>query len=268
MNRLLNGEVKVRNPFNKMQVTSVSLKPENVDCIVFWTKNPETFIQYLTQIDSLNIHYYFLFTLNYYGNDYEVNLPDKDKLISIFQKLSSLISKEKVIWRYDPIIIDKNYSVNYHLEHFEKLCSDLGKYTKQCITSFITMYNKCKKNLIDYNINILKEEDQCQILHEMKTIASKYNIQLSICASEYSFKQIGVRPAKCIDADLVQKISGKEIKATKDNFQRPNCNCDRSIDIGAYNTCQHLCRYCYANYSIEKVMQNLEVINDDNSYLL
>lgn len=268
INRLLDGEVKVRNPFNKNQVNIVSLKPEDIDCIVFWTKNPENFIQYLTQINDLEISYYFLFTLNYYGNDYEVNLPDKNKLILTFKQLSLLLGKRKVIWRYDPIIIDNNYSNNFHLEHFEKLCKELENYTDNCITSFLFMYNKCKRNLSNYNITALNKAEQSNLLYKMNKIAIKYHIQLSICASEYNFEEIGVKPAKCIDANLIQQFTGKEIKTVKDNNQRLNCNCSKSIDIGAYNTCKHLCRYCYANYSFEKVYQNFKYINNNSPFLL
>ncbi len=268
INRLKAGEVEVRNPFNYNQISKYLLTPENVECIVFWTKNPDNFFQYLNQIDELNINYYFLFSLNPYGVDYEANLPDKSDLVRIFGKLSSLIGPERVIWRYDPIIIDNNYSPSYHIENFEKLCSQMSGYTSLCITSFITMYNKCKRNLINHKIIDLDYNPQAELLKKLQSSAKKYNIELTICTSENSFEEIGVRHAKCIDDNLIQQITGKAIKFNKDKNQRPNCNCIKSVDIGAYNTCFHKCKYCYANNSFSTVDKNVKLHNPNSTMII
>ena len=105
INRLKAGEVLVRNPMNTKQVTRVYLSPDKVDCIVFWTKNPSDFIKYLPEIDSMGYKYYFLFTLTSYDKSVEVNVDKKMNIIDIFKRLTDTIGKEKVIWRYDPIVL-------------------------------------------------------------------------------------------------------------------------------------------------------------------
>lgn len=146
LNRLREGYVLVRNPMNYHQVSKVRLAPENVDCIVFWTKNPSHFIEKLPEIDNLGYRYYFQFTLNPYGKSIEENLPDKNALVETFKRLSDQCGPEKVIWRYDPIFVGDDYPVDYHAEQFARLANRLEGYTEKCIFSFLDPYAKIQKN--------------------------------------------------------------------------------------------------------------------------
>ena len=145
INRIKERYVFVRNPMNIHQISKIDLSPEVVDCIVFWTKNPLPLINKLDYLNNYN--YYFQYTLNSYTNDLEVNLPTKNELIDAFKILSDSIGREKVIWRYDPILINKKYTIEYHELHFEKLAKSLKDYTEKCVISFVDFYRNVNKKL-------------------------------------------------------------------------------------------------------------------------
>ena len=116
-NRIKEGYVLVRNPMNAHQISKISLSADVIDCIVFWTKNPRPMINRLDELKDYN--YYFQFTLNSYAKDIEPNVPSKDKeIIKSFRELSEKIGKDRVVWRYDPILINDNYSVDHHIKYF------------------------------------------------------------------------------------------------------------------------------------------------------
>lgn len=140
--RVKEGFVCARTPFNSNQILNIPIKPENVDCIVFWTKNPKPILEYLDELDKRGFKYYFQFTLTSYNKDIEYSVEDKKELIKTFIDLSKRIGKERVILRYDPILLTKKYNINYHLKAFEILLSQLGEYTDRVVISFIDGYRK------------------------------------------------------------------------------------------------------------------------------
>lgn len=268
MKRLKEGYVLVKNPYNISYLSKILLQPETVDCIVFWTKNPKSFIKHLKSIDNLGYAYYFLFTLNPYTSYLETNVPYLKELIDTYKLLSDKIGSQKVVWRYDPIIITKEFTLNYHVKKFSFLCSKLSSYTHTCITSFITMYSKCKKNLSELNIDYLSDDKKLNILIELKNITNSYNIELKICATSLTGSGNIFQHAKCIDNNLIENIIDTNLKIKKDKNQRETCLCVESIDIGTYNTCLHKCRYCYANYSFSSVDKNIKLHNQDSPLLI
>lgn len=141
INRIREGYLYVRNPMNAHQISRIALSPETVDCMVFWTKNPENM---LGQLDFLRDYtYYFQFTLTGYGREVEPGLPHKrEKLIPVFRRLSEKIGKQKVIWRYDPVFISQKYTVEYHLRAFAEIADSLAGYTEKSVISFMDMYEK------------------------------------------------------------------------------------------------------------------------------
>lgn len=244
LNCIKKGYVTVNN-------RTTSLKPQDVDCIVFWTKNPE---KLLKRIDELKDYkFYFQFTLNAYEKDIEPNVPDKSEVVKTFKQLSDKIGKDKVIWRYDPIFLNHKYTKEYHYKHFELLCKELHKYTNKCIFSYIDMYGHCIKSMADENVQPLTLRDQIEIAIELSQIAEKYNIKLETCAEKINLEELNIGHAHCIDGDLIEKITGKNLNLKKDPAQRMLCGCVASIDIGTYETCKHNCKYCYANkYGVGK----------------
>ncbi len=254
-NRIKDGYVYVRNPMNAHQVSKIDISPEVVDCIVFWTKNPAPMMKRLDELTAYN--FYFQFTLTGYGKDMEYNVPHKkEKMIPIFQELSSKIGYERVIWRYDPIIFTKKYTPEYHLKAFEQIATSLKGYTKRCVISFVDVYAKNKKNmeLLDFY-----EIDKTQLMlfaKEISRIAKENGMSIGSCAESIDLDECGIEHNCCIDKKLIENIIGCRLRVEKDKNQRQECGCMESVEIGTYNTCQNGCKYCYANYSEESVSKN------------
>ena len=266
VNRLKEKYVLVRNPMNIHQVSKIDLSPDVVDAIVFWTKNPTPMLPYLEQIKDYT--YYFQFTLSAYGPDVERNLPSKNKIIiPTFQQLSKEIGKEKVIWRYDPIFFNVQYSMEYHCKYFEVLASKLGDYTEKCTVSFMDMYRNTERNV--KTLSIVKDtyEMQVELLQRFVEIAKEHGLYIDTCAEVGDFHNIGVEHAHCIDRERIERIGGFKLNVDKDTNQRAECGCVASIDIGGYNTCKNGCLYCYANYSSNMVEKNFGMHNPKSPLL-
>lgn len=242
--RLEEGFVMVRNPMNPRMVSNVSLSPELLDCIVFWTKNPLPMMDKLDRLQK--IPFYFLFTITPYDQNIEKNLPAKETILNTFAKLSGQIGKERVIWRYDPVLLSREIDEAYHLRHFNVMARQLAPYTERCITSFLDMYKKCRRNLRGLDIKQPDKRQMIELAGGLNHIAGQYGIKMFSCAETIDYSNTGIKPGKCIDEALIQRISGYRLKTKKDGNQRKTCLCTQSIDIGAYNTCNHTCLYCYA----------------------
>lgn len=254
-NRIKEGYVLVRNPMNIYQVSKISLSPEVVDCIVFWTKNPKPMIRRLDELKDYK--YYFQFTLTSYDKTIEPNVPTKKTIIQTFIELSNLIGKEKVIWRYDPIILTNLFTKEYHYKWFEKLAQKLSPYTNKCVISFVDLYRKTEKNLKGMELLPLANSDMEEIASKFSLIASKYGLSLETCSELINLEKYNIAHSKCIDDRLISNVLGINLTIEKDPNQRETCGCVKSIDIGAYNTCKHECYYCYANFSKDIVAKNI-----------
>lgn len=258
MNRLREGFVYVRNPFNANQISKIELNPQKIECIVFWSKNPAPLFKHLNEIDELGYKYYFQFTITSYGQSIEPNLPKKETVIKTFKMLSDRIGPEKVIWRYDPVFLNDTFSIDYHLKWYEYLAGQLKNHTHKCIFSFIEMYKKCERNLESVHIKTLTEENKDLLVKNLSAIAKKSSLPLEACAQKETYEKYGVFRAKCIDDELISKIVNVKLIIDKDQNQRERCGCVSSVDIGEYNTCKNFCRYCYANYSEKSVLKSIE----------
>ena len=267
LNRLKEGFLYVRNPFNADQISKINLSPLFIECIVFWTKNSANIMNYLRQIDELGYKYYFQFTLTSYDTSIEEYVPSKKKLIKIFQKLSDTIGPDQVIWRYDPILITDKFTIEYHIKWYEYIAKNIENYTSKCIISFIDMYKKCERNLRGINIENIDLAKKKILAKKLSQIAGAYNFVLESCAEEIELAEEGIQHGKCIDDKLISRLLGKQLSAKKDKNQRQECGCVTSIDIGAYNTCRHGCKYCYANFSRKTVEKNRS-IHDKTSPLI
>ena len=181
-NRTKEGFVLVRNPMNINQVSKINLSPEVVDCIVFWTKNPQPLINRLSKLDRYN--YYFQFTLNSYDETIEANVPEKKHLIKTFQELSAKIGRDRVIWRYDPILLTKKFDVNYHVKWFEYLADVLSGHTKKCVISFIDIYKKTERNLRGIDLIPMSEQLINELAFQVSIIAKKYDLQIEFCCED------------------------------------------------------------------------------------
>jgi len=254
-NRIQEGFVYVKNPMNPHQISKVTITPDVVDCIVFWTKNPTPMINRLDEIASYN--YYFQFTLTGYGKDVERNVPHKkEKMITVFQELSRKIGKKKVIWRYDPIMFTKKYTPEYHLKAFEQIAEALNGYTEKCVISFVDFYAKNKRRMEALEIYELEKDAFMKFAKKLAEIANFNGITVVSCAESIDLDECGIEHNSCIDKTLIETIIGCQLNVDKDKNQRHECGCMESIDIGTYDTCKNGCKYCYANNSEESVIRN------------
>ncbi len=254
--RLREGHLLVKNPLNRSQVSRITLDPDSIDCIVFWTKNP---VPMLNRLDILQDYpFYFHFTITAFDHLIEKNLPDKEKIIDTFKRLSDRVGPERVIWRYDPVFYIEKYDYSYHIQYFEYLAKSLEGFTDRCMYSFLTVYKKCEKNMKGTGFLSPGTDDMFNLSREFSAVASARGIKLLTCAMSSDYSDIGIEKGKCIDDELISRISGRKLTLPKDPNQRDACLCSSSVDIGAYNTCIHGCIYCYANYNHTLAAENFK----------
>lgn len=266
MERLRQKYVLVRNPFNAHNISRIPLSPENVDAIVFWTKNSKPIHRYLDEIDELGYKYYFQYTITPYKKDLEEEVQDKKEIVETFKNLSEKIGSEKVILRYDPVILSDNYTIDFHKKAFARLCDLLAPYTKKIVFSFLDDYKKISKNIKQLNIKEISAEEMYIMAEYFADTAKKYNLQIESCAEQIDLERFGINHGKCIDNELIEKITGYKLSVGRDN-QRNACGCIKCIDIGEYNTCMHKCLYCYANINKDAAFKNNK-LHDTKSPLL
>jgi len=239
---------------NIHQVSKINLAPEVVDCIVFWSKNPKPMLEKLEHFNDYI--YYFQFTLNPYDNDIETKLPPKEEIIETFKKLSDIIGPQRIIWRYDPILLNNHYTIKYHIENFEKIACQLKGFTEKVTFSFIDFYKKITENIKSNCITGITFEEKKVIAENLSKIAKENNFLIDTCAEDIELSQYNIGHAKCIDDKLIEKITGNSYSLKKDKNQRLECGCVSSVDIGEYNSCLNTCIYCYANNSRESAVKN------------
>jgi len=259
MNRVREGFFYRVNPFNSNQVSGFSLKPEHVDAICFWTKNPKPLMQHLDELDQIGLNYYFQFTLNPYGKEFEPNVPSLAQRIETFQQLAERIGPRRVVWRYDPVILTTATNVDGHLEQVELIAQQLGSSTERLVFSFYYFYGKGRGRLhaaLEGTGIVLEDitrqenrPDLDAIVKGFKATADRHQLDIFSCSEDFDLAANGIEHGACIDGTLIQQLFGGEPSTKKDKNQRPACGCVESVDMGIYNTCQFRCSYCYANFN-------------------
>ena len=264
-NRLDAGYVVASNPMNPKQIRHVSLSHDDVEGFVFWTKNPEPMMERLHLLSGFP--HYFLFTLNGYHKDLEPGIPQLEKRISVFRNLSERCGKHRVIWRYDPILINPSNTEETHYARFESLCSTLHSHTEKCIVSFLDHYRTIRKAMKALQVEDVHETVKTRMMHRFAHIARGHGVQLETCAESMDFSHFGVKKSRCIDQERLETQGAYHLKVGKDRYQRKECGCAASVDIGMYNTCTNGCVYCYANHGVKRVQSNVAA-HDSNSLML
>ena len=261
MNRYREGFVDVRNPFNPKLVSRI--KFSNVDMIMFCTKNPLPIIPYLKEIDKPIL---FHVTLTSYKKDIEPNVDDKSKIIEGIKEISKIIGKDNVVVRYDPIFINSKYTMNYHKKAFKRMCELLSGYVNRVIVSFLDNYKNVQKNM-GYLKPVPFTEDMYKEIGEYFSKWARINgMVVQTCFENRNLVEYGFVKGDCLSRELALKMTGN--KYPKQVARKGGkCECVQMVDIGVYNTCKHLCKYCYANYMEDMVLNNY-FKHDDNSSLL
>lgn len=273
-NRIKEGFVDVRNPLFASQVSRYSLSPDKVDGIVFWTKDPAPMLKRLNEFAAYS--YYFQFTLTPYGRDVEGKLSDKRELINTFKELSTRIGSDKIIWRYDPILLNSKYEQDYIIRAFKTIASELKGYTKQVTISFIDEYKFGGMSVYEsLNTGEITTMLQNELAGQISEIARENEMIVSTCAEKINLEKYGIEHARCVDGRKFEKLSGCRLSANKkkykeipkDSSQRKECMCVDSIDIGCPNTCMNGCKYCYATSNPEKLAMNFKNYNPSGTLL-
>lgn len=250
VNRWNEGYFDVRNPFNPKLVSRIFVS--DVDMIVFCTKNP---LPLLDTIHVFSVPIQLQVTITGYFKDMEPQVPDKGEIIACVQKLSSYLGKENVCVRYDPILLNSKYNVDYHVRAFNKLCAMLKGYVSKMIVSFVDDYKNVRNNHLDYH------EPSNEEYLKLKEAFEKNDMKIVSCMENKY--HIGDEKDCCISIKYVFERTGKLFK----EWKARDCHCVNMVDVGAYNSCLHGCKYCYANFDSKQIVSNYKM-HDVNSSLL
>ena len=266
LNRIKEGYVLVRNPYNERQVTRYRLAPDVVDLIAFCTKNPAPMLPYMNVLKPYG-QYWFV-TITPYGRDIEPNVPDKERVMDDFKKLSDIVGVDSMGWRYDPILVDDKHSVEWHITEFEKMAENLCGYTKSCVISFIDIYKKVERNF--RGVREVSKKDRITLGKEFIKIAEKFGMTIRPCAEGDELTLYGADCSGCMTVNTFETALHVHLNVPKRKTNQRNgqCACLLGVDIGAYDTCGHLCKYCYANSNTELVKANMKKHNPMSPFLL
>ncbi len=263
-NRLKEGIVCVRNPFNPIQVSRYKLSPDTVDVIGFCSKNPAPFFKYMDLVKDYG-QYWFV-TITPYGRDIEPAVPDKHKILEDFKQLSKMVGVNSIGWRYDPIFVNERYTIAYHLKAFEQMASTLEGYTETVVISFIDLYEKVKRNFPE--VRPVTREDMHFLGKEMVRIAAEHGMVVKPCGEGQFLAKYGADCSGCMTISTYEKAIGQKLMVPNKKPARAECACYLTSDIGAYDSCGHLCKYCYANNDIEAVKRNLKLHDPQSHFLI
>ena len=263
-NRLKEGFVMVRNPYHPVQVTRYRLDPAVVDLIGFCSKNPGPMLPYL---DLLRLYgMYWFVTVTPYGREIEPRVPDKAKVLADFKRISEFAGRDSMGWRYDPIILNETYTKEYHLEQFERMAEALEGSTGTCVISFIDLYQKVRKNFPEA-VQVARE-DRLYLGERMARIAGAHGMTLRPCGEGDELAQFGADCSGCMTVKTYETALHRTLRIPSKTPLRKECACFLGGDIGAYNTCLHGCRYCYANYDQETVYRNYAKHDPNSPFLI
>ncbi|MCM1046845.1 MAG: DUF1848 domain-containing protein [Clostridiales bacterium] len=264
LNRFAEGYALSRNPLFPDKVTRYELTPDTVDGVVFCSKNYKPILPRLNEITE-RFNTYFHYTITAYGKDIEPGVPSIEESIETLKELSSLTGRQRVSWRYDPVLLTKEYTIERHLETFERMAKELVPYIDRCIFSFVEMYKKLETNMPE--LIVLSGQDMDTLAKGLGAIAAKYGIHIQTCGTNGDFTRYGIHSSGCMTLDILGKANGVVFKDLKHKGTRQGCHCVESRDIGAYDTCMNGCKYCYANKNPQKAFENYKY-HDKNSPLL
>ena len=263
MNRIREGYVMVRNPYDEKRIIRYNLNKDLIDVIVFCTKNPKPILKYIDELKQYPL--YFNVTITPYGKEIEPNVPHKKEIMDSFIELSKKIGIKNIVWRYDPIFLNERYTLDYHLLIFEKMAAYLEGYCDAVIISFIDLYEKTRRNFKE--VREVSFEDQCRITQAFVKIAEKHGMKIRLCHEDEKLEVYGADASGCLSQKVLEEAIGEKLQVKTTNFTRQGCKCLLGNDIGVYNSCMHLCRYCYANYDALIVEKNFR-LHDPKSPLL
>jgi DNA repair photolyase len=272
MNRIDAGYCHWVNPFNAKQVFRVSLRPGDVAGIVFWTRNAAAMLPDIERLNSDGFLFYVQYTINNYPRELEHHSPPAERAVETLRQLSSATSPDRVIWRYDPIILSSHTPPEYHVERFEELAAQLRGWVTSAYFSFCDPYGRTKRHFramtrrLGWTFEYGTPEEHDQLAEALAGIASQNGMELYSCA-EAALHAQGVKRGSCIDQQLLAKLRPDLRFDLKTAPTREGCGCVQAVDIGAFDTCAFGCEYCYANSSVELPRRRIKECDPEDSIL-
>jgi hypothetical protein len=264
INRIRAGFCTVPNPFNSNAISVVALRPEDVSCFVFCTRNPRPLMRHLPEVDALGHRYYFQFTLVANPRAIDPHSPPRAAAINTFRKLADRVGSGRMVWRYDPITLTELTPPDYHRRNFEEIARALQGSTFRCVVSLLDPYRKIDKRaaaLARSGVHLtyrpqMPEKALGELLTDLAAMAAAHNMEIVSCAEEPGLERYGIAPGKCIDDALLHREWGLQVQAGKNVAMRDTCRCVMSRDIGMYDACLFGCAYCYATTSFDRARAN------------
>lgn len=264
LRRFAEGYVLTRNPLFPHKVTRYELTPELVDCVVFCSKNYRPILPRLREITDRYASYFY-YTITAYGRDIEPGVPSVEESMETLIELSRQVGRQRVAWRYDPLLLTRDYTLERLLAAFERMARVLAPHIDRCIFSFIEIYKKVELNLPQ--LIVWSPEQMEEAARGLGEIAQRYGIYLQTCGTNGDFRRYGIHPSGCITLDILGRANGLVFKQLRHKGMRQGCHCIESRDIGAYDSCPNGCLYCYANRTPQKARANFR-LHDPASPLL
>ncbi|MBP3730062.1 MAG: DUF1848 domain-containing protein [Mailhella sp.] len=265
MRRLKEGWVLSRNPLFPEKVSRLRLDPDLVDALIFCSKDPSPMLGNIERILGMGFRIFFFVTITSYGSDIEPGVPPWREAAGTFARLSALLGKERICWRYDPVLLTPKYTVEHHALAFEEMCSVLEPYASSCVFSFVQMYRKLAYAFP--SLRPVPEADKLIMLRSFSYSAARHGIQLRTCAETGDYASLGIARSGCVTVPLLEKAFGIRMRRVQPRPMREGCQCLPMHDIGAYDACPSGCRYCYATSSKTATLRNYAEHNPDSPML-
>ena len=255
-NRLREGCVLARNPYFPALVTRYRLDPEVVDVLVFCTKNPRPLLDDPEARALLGPFCTFWFvTVTPYGPDLEPRVPMADQVLADVRRLSACVGPARLSWRYDPVIVSEDYPVARHVAEFARMARALEGAVDQCVVSFVDLYDKTRRNLP--SVRAVAPAEQEELVAAFAEAAAQCGMQVHLCCEDARLVRPHVDADGCMSRAVLERAAGTRLRVPAGyRGAREACQCLLGADIGAYNTCPHGCRYCYANFDQAAVARN------------
>jgi hypothetical protein len=263
--RIEEGYVLVRNPYYPQQVTRYGLDPQVVDLIAFCTKNPAPMLPHLPELSAFRMLWHV--TITPYGKDIEPHVPAAQEVMQSFCQLSDFVGKDRIVWRYDPILITEKYSLDFHIRAFAQMCGRLQGKTNEVIISFLDLYRKTRNNFPEGRT--VSWQERAIIGEAFSRIAAEHGMRLAACNEGTDMEAYHADCSGCMTREKIEKAFHEELAVPSGKTMvREGCRCLLGNDIGAYNSCGHGCRYCYANENQELVRRSMQMHDPDSPFLI
>lgn len=264
-NRFNEGFLYTRNPAYPTTVQKIILDHEHIDAIMFTSKNFAPGIELIKKLDKEYPCLYH-YTITGYDKDIEPGVPDILTSMKTLKELSGIVGKEKVFWRYDPVMLTDKYTLAYHNNMFSVMSSFLSPYINRCIYSYVNLYEKVKRHMPE--LEPWTDEKKIDIAKKFGILGNRYNVKIQTCNCNLDLTEYGIGKSGCITKEIINNVLDLNVKDLKPNGSLGCGYCYPVVNIGEYNTCMNKCKYCYASSDFDACEKNFAKHNPNSPYLI